>query len=87
MVVAVVRVSALFTFSYAIIYPNLYKEFKLLIYKYIFMFLLTSYASMRLITYHSVIEYKYENVLFDDINMSKRRSIELKSYDHMLKEK
>ncbi len=85
MVVAVVRVSALFTFSYAIIYPNLYKEFKLLIYKYIFMFLLTSYASMRLITYHSVIEYKYENILLDKININLRRDIQRKSYDYLLK--
>lgn len=85
-VVAVVRVSALFYFSYAIIYPNLFSEFKKILYKQIFMLIFVLYAGIRFVNYHIGIEYKYENVLFNDVNVKNRKEISRKALEHWEKE-
>ncbi|MGL4347432.1 MAG: EpsG family protein [Chitinophagaceae bacterium] len=59
------RVSLLFVFSYWILFTNIYSLFYHKNKKYIFIFVLLTYGSLKLIKLNSDIIMKYENLLFE----------------------
>jgi hypothetical protein len=68
------RLPLLLTFSYWILYPQVYSMLSRKN-KYIFIFLLLSYGSLRLLQDNRIINAKYENVLFKYSSYSQRESL------------
>lgn len=84
--IAVLRLSALFSFSYAILFPNIYGELQKKENKMVMFCILIFYMYLRFATYHKYIEYKYENILWNNINYDERRADLKKSTEYRLKE-
>lgn len=82
LVVAVVRVSALFYFSYALVYSNMFYELKNSLYKQIFIVVFITYVSMRFVNYHIGIEYRYNNIFTSKVSIDKKRDVAKKALKH-----
>lgn len=83
--VAVVRLSALFVISYAILLPNIYAELSNKQNKLVVLSVLFLYMIVRLATYTKYIEYKYDNILWKVMSKEERQKNLKRSQDYQIK--
>lgn len=72
--IAVLRLPPLFVFAYAVLLPNIYGCIQLKANKIIMFSILFLYMNIRFSYYHKFIEYKYENILWNDIDYATRKN-------------
>ena len=73
--IAVIRLSALFVTSYAVLIPNMYGVLASKKEKAIVLSLLFVYMNVKFAAGYKWVEYKYENIIWNETNYKERKDI------------